>query len=78
MPKYRFESSDNESSFESDDETDYIPDKRLGGGLNSEVRQFVSKLTGKSKAVLSPSNPSSVDFDEAKTKYSFFKKIYIM
>lgn len=74
--KYRVETSDHDSSFESDDGTDYIPDKRLGLGANSDVKHFVSIPAGKYKAVVSPRDPSCVDFDEARTKYRFFKMIY--
>lgn len=79
MAKYSVADEDgdgNESGYESDGGTEYVPKSKIGQGNYSSVRKFQSHDGLKSVAVLKPVDPDDVHQDEAAVKMRFFRNIY--
>ncbi|WP_454783344.1 protein kinase domain-containing protein [Legionella sp. WA2022007384] len=79
MPKnYKFhdDNASEDSCYESDGETEYYPQKKIGSGTYAKARKFQSVDGQRSIAVLMPADSDDVDFIEAYNKYKFFKTLY--
>lgn len=77
MPAYKFaQNNDDDSEYESDGETVYTPEKKLGTGNYATARRFQSSANKNKLVVLKPVDSQKQHLNEAKRKYHFFKTLY--